>query len=365
MLAGSDEDFLAKWVVLQAATKAVTRSRGQQELNLHNITDNLGLYQALCEAVERLPVNSIGSPQRDKRLDEVILTNKQANLLLEVKTAYFAAVEFLFVCSDLIDFLIAHKFKMFFDCCLAYSNFEPNRITTVPKFSTVRDNTVQLMLLGLLEFTLMIVHINFTQLDLSTPVENSIPAYVEFIKNMKFAKTNLVLFYLGYISKLLNVLKDRSTTYLYKHRHQFHDAANSIGSYIDPEFVIKPLSNLHFPAAEFIHKSTFAAQYQSNSNNAIQQSNMVQVMPYSQRLNSELTAHRLSLEDEDPNTMDTELQKRIIKVCRPLAVTFQDHKCFTEIHSKLCKNEDIEFTDAHATVRDFVELILQHIYTSQ
>lgn len=53
---GSNEEFVAKWVVLNTATRSVTKSRGRQAMDLHNITDNLGLYQALCEAVERLSV---------------------------------------------------------------------------------------------------------------------------------------------------------------------------------------------------------------------------------------------------------------------------------------------------------------------
>lgn len=63
---GNNEEFVAKWVVLNTATKSVTKSRGRQSLDLHNITDNLGLYQALCEAVERLSVVWFLIPARQK-----------------------------------------------------------------------------------------------------------------------------------------------------------------------------------------------------------------------------------------------------------------------------------------------------------
>ena len=53
----ANEEFVAKWAVLHTTTNCVTKSRGRQAFNLYNIADNLGLYQALCEAVVTLPVN--------------------------------------------------------------------------------------------------------------------------------------------------------------------------------------------------------------------------------------------------------------------------------------------------------------------
>lgn len=261
--------------------------------------------------------------------------------------------------------LATHRFIEFFECCLAYINYDPRRLIQLPKIEKLKTFSVQIFLLGLLEFTVILIHINLTQLDLSTPIERAIKVYARVLQLLNFTQTVHIKFYLGYILKLLEVIKDRCTLYLSKHRDALNDAANGISAFLDPSFVAKPLSGRQTVLGDQVYRAGFGATFNPFSNPTVNQSNYPQTPSYGERLNSEMGLHRLSLETDDPNTLDEELQRRLARLSRPLTQTFQEHKCFTDLHSKLYSSHYIEFTDAHASARSFIERVLQHIYTTQ
>src|SRR3990167_4396462 len=299
-------------------------------------------------------------------MEEIVLTNQQAIIFKNTRSQYLGWIEMLIICSDLIDFLVNHRFEQFFECCSVFRNFDIARVISQKlKFEKILNNAIQLGLLGMLEFALILLHINLTQLDLIAPVERAIPVFLRYLQNLNFLKTEKNTFYLSYIQKLLEVIKDRCTATLYKYRESFHEGASAINSYLDPNYVSRPLSYKQHISIDQIHKSALGSTLNPFSNPTIQQPSEGGLGPYEQKMREELNSHRISLEEDDPNTMDAELQRRIVRIGRPLSGTFQDHKCFTEIHAKLYSKEYLEFTEAHASVRGFVERILQHLYTSQ
>lgn len=269
------------------------------------------------------------------------------------------------ICSDLFDSLANHRFIDLFECCLAYIHYDQRKVQHFARIEKLKMYTVQIFLLGLLEFTLILVHINLTQLDLSTPIERAIKVYARVLQSLNFVLSPQIRFYMGYILKLLEVVKDRCTLYLNKHRESFHDAANGISAYLDPSFVGKPLTVRQTVLGDQVFRSGIGASFSPFSNPTINQSNYPSSPSYSEKLNTEMGLHRTSLETDDPNSLDDELQRRLGRLSRPLSQTFQEHKCFTDLHSKLYSSHYIEFTDAHASVRSFIERVLQHIYTTQ